>query len=128
MGDQATDRPGLLRNLRRLATTALAILQNRLELLLVEFKEERLRLFNALLLAAAVAALGCLTLTTAMVTLLVVVWVKYRLAGLAAMSCLFLVATLLAYWRLRVHLKNWTPFSVTLAELKKDRECLESKK
>ena len=127
MDEKQTSRPGLLQSLRLLAATVLAILQNRFELLVVELQEERVRLFNALLLVAGVAALGCLTLATTTVTLLVMVWIKYRVAGLAAMSFLLLAAALVAYWRLRVRLKNWTPFSETLAELKKDRECLESK-
>jgi uncharacterized membrane protein YqjE len=114
--------------LRRLAATILAIFQNRLELLMVELQEERLRLFNALLLTTAIVALGGFTLAMAAFALGVVVWDEFGVQGLFALSGLGLVSTLLAYWRLRVRLKNWPLLSGTLAELKKDRECLESKK
>jgi uncharacterized membrane protein YqjE len=122
-----TKRHGLFDTLRRLGATVLAILQNRLELLVVELQEERVRLFNALLLAAVVVGLGFLTLATVAVVVLIVVWKEYGVTGLLAVSGLGLITTLLAYWRLRVRLKNWPLLSSTLAELKKDRECLERK-
>jgi uncharacterized membrane protein YqjE len=53
---------------------------------------------------------------------------EFGVKGLWALSGVGLICTLLAYWRLRVRLKNWPLLSGTLAELKKDRECLELKK
>jgi uncharacterized membrane protein YqjE len=128
MDEKETVSPGLLETLRRLAATVLAIFQNRLELLVVELQEERGRLFNALLLTAAIVALGFFTLALAVSALVVVVWVECGLKGLFALSGLGLFSTLLAYWRLRVRLKNWPLLSGTLAELKKDRESMECKK
>jgi uncharacterized membrane protein YqjE len=127
MDENETVCPGLLETLIRLGATVLAILQNRLELLVVELQEERLRLFNALLLTAAIVALGFVTLALAAFALVVVVWKEFGVMGLVALSGLSLVSTLLAYWRLRVRLKNWPFLSHTLAELKKDRIWLESK-
>jgi uncharacterized membrane protein YqjE len=120
-------RHGVFETVRRLAATVLAILHNRLELVVVELEQERLRLFDALLLAAVVVALGFFTLAMAVVAALIVVWDKYGVNGLMAASGLGLVCTLFAYWRLRARLKNWTLLSSTMAELKKDRECLERK-
>ncbi|MCU0784203.1 MAG: phage holin family protein [Verrucomicrobia bacterium] len=128
MDESETIRPGVLDTLRRLGTTVLAIFQNRLELLVVELQEERIRLFNALLLTAAIVALGFFTLAMAALALVIVVWNQFGVKGLLLMSALGLISTLLSYWRLRVRLKNWPLLSGTLAELKKDRECLESKK
>jgi uncharacterized membrane protein YqjE len=128
MDEQETARPGLLDTLRRLGATILAICQNRLEVLIIELQEERLRLFSALLLAAVVVTLGFFTLGLALFALAVIVRDAFGARGLFALSGLGLVATLLAYWRLRVRLKNWPFLSGTLAEFKKDRECLESKK
>ena len=127
MDESETPRPGLLASLRRLGATLLAILHNRLELLAVELQEERLRLLNALLLAAVVVALGCFTLAAAATALFIVVWNRWGVAGLLGVAALGLLGTLLAYWRLRARLKNWRLLSGTLAELKKDRERLESK-
>jgi len=122
-----TERHGLFRTLRRLGSIVLAILQNRLELLVVELQEERLRLFDALLLTAFVVALGFLTVAIATTAVLIVVWNQYGVIGLLAVSGFALVSTLFAYWRLRVRLKNWPLLSATLAELRKDRACLEHK-
>jgi uncharacterized membrane protein YqjE len=127
MGESETPRPGLLATLRRLGATVLAILHNRLELLAVELQEERVRLVHALLLAAAVAALGCFTLAAAATALFIVVWHRWGAPGLLGLSALGLLGTLLLYWRLRVRLQNWRLLSGTLAELKKDRESLENK-
>jgi uncharacterized membrane protein YqjE len=122
------NRPGVFSTLRRLASTVLAILQNRLELLAVEWEEERTRIFHALLLTGAVVALGFLTLTAAAVALLSLAWDAFGVKGLFAASGVGLVGTLVAYWRLRVRLKSWPFLSTTLTELKKDRECLDSEK
>ena len=120
-----TGRHGLFTTLRRLGATVLRILQNRLELLVVELQEERIRLFDALLLAAVVVALGLFSLTTAAVAVLIVVWNEYGVSGLLAASGLGVVGTVIAYWRLRMRLKNWPLLAGTLAELRKDRACLE---
>ena len=127
MDEPGTNRPGLRETLRRLTNTILAILQNRLELLLVELQEERLRLVHTLLLTGGVVVLGCFTLALAVSALVVVVWDEFGVKGLWVMSGLGLICTLLTYWWLRVRLKNWPLLAGTLAELKKDRECLATK-
>jgi len=127
MNEQGTARPGLVEILRRLAATILAIFQNRLELLAVEWQEERVRLLNALLLTAAIVALGFFTLALAASGLALVVWDAYGVRGLFALSGLGLAITLLAYWWMRVRLNNWPLMAGTLAELRKDREGMESK-
>jgi len=127
MDENETVRPGVLEILHRLGATFLGILQNRLELLVLELQEERHRLFHALLLTAAIVALGLVTLALAAFALVVVVWKEFGVIGLITLSGLSLVSTLLAYWRLRVRLKKWPFLSGTLAELKKDRACLGSK-
>ncbi len=128
MGEEPANRPGLLVALPRLAATILAVFQNRLELLVVELQEERIRLFNALLLIAVIVVLGLFTLAMAAVAAGLIVWDKFGVVGLWAMSGLGFLCTLLAYWWLRARLKNWPLLAGTLAELRKDRECLESKK
>ena len=127
MDETKTERPGVMSALRRLGFTVLNVIQNRLELLVVELQEERIRLVNTLLLVAVVVTLGFLTLATAVVTIVMIAWDRFGVAGMLGLSGVGLVATLLTYWWLRVRLKNWQFLSGTLAELKKDRECLENK-
>ena len=118
---------GIVASLRRLFRTVLSIAQNRLELLLVELQEERWRLFNALLLVGGVLILAGMTLMVATVTLVVVCLEAERLDLLIALMLAYLAATVICFWRLRMRLKNWAPFSATLAELKKDKACLDEK-
>jgi len=127
MDEAGQSREGVFASVRRLLKTVLAIAQNRLELLLVELQEERWRVFNALLLVGAVIILAAMTLMLATVTLVVVCLRAGRLDLLVALMVIYLAATIICLWRLRIRLKNWAPFSATLAELKKDKACLEEK-
>ena len=118
---------GILGSLRRLVQTFLAIAQNRLELLLVEFQEERRQFFEALLLAGIVLVLGTMTLAVVTCTLVVLCVHFNRLDLLLGLGLLYLLGTIFAFLRLRRHLRDWTPFAATLDELKKDLTCLEEK-
>ena len=114
-------------SLRRLLKTVSAIAGNRLELFLVEVQVEGLQLFDTLLLLGVVLALLAMTLLVVTVTI-VALCVKYeRFDLLVVMILAYLVATAVAAWRLRKRFKAWMPFSGTMAELKKDKACLEEK-
>jgi uncharacterized membrane protein YqjE len=115
-----------LGRLRRLGGKIAAALQNRIELLGLELREEKLRLLEVALLGAVgffFAHLGFLFLTLALAVLLreQAVWIL-AVAGA--------VYAALAAWcglAVRRRLRNWPPaFSGTVAELKKDREWLSS--
>ena len=125
--DKEAVPPNLPETLRRLGAAALAIFQNRLELLVVELHEDRIRLLEALLMVVAVVALGLFTLSLAAAAVIVLVWNSFHVIGLFVLSGAGLVATLLVCWRLQLHLKNWPLLPGTLEQLKKDRECLEKK-
>jgi uncharacterized membrane protein YqjE len=111
----------------RALRTVLAVVQNRLELLQVEFREERWRFFNALLLAGLVLLLATLTLLTATVLIVAVCVSEGRLDVIVGLTVVYLVATLVGGWRLRSKLKSWAPFSATLSEFKKDKACWDEK-
>jgi len=127
MEETGESTPGVFASLRRLLKTVLAIAQSRLELLLVEAQEERWRFFDALLLAGVVLILTLMTLMAATVTIVVLCVRADRLDLVVALVLLYLAGTILSFWRLRTRLKNWAPFSATLAELKKDKACLDEK-
>ena len=118
---------GIFASLRRLLKTGFAVAQNRLELLLVELQEERLQLFDTLLLLGVVLILAGMTLMVVTVTIVVLCVRADRLGPLVVLMLVYLVATAIAVWRLRIRLKGWAPFSGTVAELKKDKACLEEK-
>jgi uncharacterized membrane protein YqjE len=121
-------RPGMFASLKRLLKTVRAIAENRLELLLVEAQEERRRFFEALLLAGMVFVLALMTLMVATVAIVVVCLNHQQLGWVIGLGLLYLLATIGCYWRLRCRLKTWAPFAATLAEIKKDKACLDEKK
>lgn len=127
MDTPGESRAGIFASLRRLLKTILAIVENRLELLLVELQEERWRFFGALLLAGAVLILAAMTLLVGTLTLVAVCVEARRLDLLVVLMLVCLAATIVAFWRLHIRLKKWVPFSATLTELKKDKACLEEK-
>ena len=113
--------------MRRLCRIIAAIAANRTELLLVEWQEERLRLVEVLLLAGLVLILALMTLMVATLTIVVVCVMNHRLGLVVALGVIYLLVTIGCYWWLRRRLKSWAPFAATLAELKKDKACLEAK-
>jgi len=127
MDEKETTPPGLRETLRRLGATILAVFSNRLELLVVELQEERIRFFEAVVLLAAIVALGFFTLTLAAIGVILLVWKEFGVWGLFIMSGIGLIGTILAVWLLQARLKNWPLLAGTLAELRKDRAWLENK-
>jgi uncharacterized membrane protein YqjE len=68
-----------------------------------------------------------MTLMAATIALVVVCVNAGRLDLVVALVLLYLAGTIFSFWRLRVRLKTWAPFAATLAELKKDKACLDDK-
>lgn len=127
MEPSADKEAGLLTSLKRLVATTLAVVQNRVELLLVEAREQRFWAFEALFWVALVAVLGFMTLVMLTFAAVLIFWPEHRVAVVVALSLFYLLATLGALLRLRRHLADWPSFSATLGELKKDKACLEDK-
>lgn len=117
---------GVWESLRRLLDTLLSTAQDRLELLAVELQEEKCRLVEALLCAAAVAAFGMMTLTLLTFTLVVLFWESGRLVVLGGLCAVYLGITWLAWRALRLRLRQRTAFLSTLGEIQKDRSCLKA--
>lgn len=118
-------RLGIFALLRRLLKTFAATAENRIELLVLEWHEERWRLFEALILAGIVFILALMTLMVATVTIVVVCVNNHQLGLVVVMGLVYLFATISCYWHLRNRLKAWAPFAATLAEIKKDKACLD---
>ena len=127
MGAAPEPGPGIWQSLRNLLRTLLAIAGNRAELLGVELREEAARWIGAFLLAAALVALGTLTLALITLTIVVACWDEHRLAALITLSLVYLAGTIVAALGLRWRLQRWPSLSATVAELKKDKAWLEKK-
>jgi uncharacterized membrane protein YqjE len=127
MGEPEEKKRGVFASIRRIIRIIAAIAANRVELLLVEWQEERLRLMEALLLAGIVLILALMTLMVATLTIVAVCVINHQIGWVVALGLVYLLAMIGCFLRLRNRLKNWAPFEATLAELKKDKECLEDK-
>jgi uncharacterized membrane protein YqjE len=119
---------GLLGSVRTLATTLVAALQTRVELLATEVEEERIRLTRLWLLVTV--ALFLFVLSVLMATLFVVVlfWDTHRLGAIGVLFLLFVLGgCTLAWYARKEALAKPRLFSATLTELAKDRERLTSR-
>lgn len=125
MADEPPNEAGVFATVTRVLHTLRGVAENRLELFLVELKEERIRRCEMLLLAAV--AIMCLMMTLLMVTFTVVVifWDTHRVLVLTLVTLAYAVTATMACLKLRSSLKRWRPFSATLDEFKKDCACFK---
>jgi uncharacterized membrane protein YqjE len=127
----ATSEPktgGVIDSAKRVGESALALLQNRLQLFAVELQEEKYRALQALIWLTIALALIFLGLAMGAGTLALLVWNQWGVLGLAGLTLLLLaggVVLLAIMWnRLK---SGGAPFSGTIQELKKDGEWLRRK-
>lgn len=116
---------GLRAGVARLLGTLRDAVENRVELFLVEWQEERLRLFSALLLALGAALCAMMALIMATLTVVVIFWHTHRVLALVLLTLAYAGAAAAAFAALRSRLRRWQAFSSTLDQLKKDRACFE---
>lgn len=125
--DNSETRPvGVLHSLRRLVRTLAATVHNRCELLFVELQEEGIRFVGCLLLAGSILLFSGLALIIGMFTVLLAVGEEHRLMAAMIMTSVLLAAAVGSALWLVSKLKNWSAFAGTRAELRKDREWLQS--
>lgn len=126
MSTPSPSSPGLVGSLRRLLDTGLGLAQNRFELFVVEFQEEKIRFAQLLMLIGALMAVAVVALTLLTLTVVLVFWDNGRMPALLFMIVLYLgAATWL--WRLiqsRLY-RAPQPFAATLEELEKDKTWIQ---
>jgi len=118
---------GLLATAQRTIRMLRSLVENRVELFLLELKEERLRLFDALLLFAAGVIFAGVALVLLTLTVVVVFWDGPRVLVLGLLTLLYALGAGVAFWSLKRRLQRWEAFSATFEQLKKDRACFETK-
>jgi uncharacterized membrane protein YqjE len=130
VGDNEPNQPaGVFASLRRLCDLTLATAQTRLELVSVEFQEERERLIRVFILAAAVVFLGNMAVIMVTLTIAYLAGPSARGPLLITITVLYLVAAVSGYFVLRKQLRCAPrPFNDTLAEFEKDRKWLMERK
>ena len=119
---------GMFDSLRRLGDSVLTLVHRRLELASLELQEEKYRLIDLLLRAAALVVFGILTLVSATALVVVIFWERSPVAALAIVTGLYALVALLVAFSIRSRLKHSPPpLSDTITELKKDRAWLRDK-
>jgi uncharacterized membrane protein YqjE len=120
---------GLFRSLAHLLATAIGIAQTRLELLSTELQEEMHRVAEIMLWATVALLAAGVGLFMLALVIVIVFWDTHRiLASIAVTSVFFLIAAI-AVLMLRAKVRSKPPLlDATLAELKKDRVSLLSKR
>ena len=125
MDETPQSEGGLLSGVTRVFQTLRDTAENRLELFLTELKEERIRLFDALLLLAVAATCALMTLVTLTLAVVVIFWDTHRLLALALVAVVYAVGATAAFLKLRSRLQRWKSISATLGEIKKDAACFK---
>jgi uncharacterized membrane protein YqjE len=110
---------------RSFGKSLLAIGENRLELWMVELQEERELLLSQLLLGLGIAAFGLLAGITFTAAVCILCWPGSPGIALLILAALYSSGAGVLYWKLRSGLRSMKTPSVSLEQLRKDRECLE---
>ena len=116
---------GLLSSVTRMFQTLRDLAATRVELFLTELKEERIRLLDALLLAAIGIVCALMTLVMVTLTVVIIFWDTHRLLVLTLVTATYAVAAVVAFVKLRSRMLRWQSFSATLEEFKKDSPCFK---
>jgi len=128
MTDGDSKPEGWLDPLRRSSDSLLGLVQSRLELFTVELQEEKLRAINLLIWLTIALGLGVAGLLVVVAVLAIFLWNVAGYFGLLGLAVGALGgAAGLFYWLRRKLQTGPTPFHTTVAEFKKDRECLRKK-
>lgn len=121
-------RPRLAASLRGLLDSGLGIVQSRLELLVVEVQEEKLRLASLLLNIVLTAVLVGFGIVFLAIFLTVLFWEEHRLLALGLGTAALFGAGLFTASNAAADLRRGTRlFAASLAELASDREAVRHK-
>lgn len=93
---------------------------------MIEMQEERERILKSVLLALGVAVFGLLAGIALTATIAVLLWNYSPTVVLIALTALYGLTAIYLYEQLNSLLRNWSMFSATFDQLKKDRACLEN--
>jgi len=127
MADSNNDGPGLATLVGKATRTSLGALQNRGELLSVEWQEEKARLtevfvWTVLCLFLAILGVGMLT-----AFIIFLFREDLRIYALAGFALLYLAGAIVAWTSLKGLLKR-EPFAESISQIRKDAACLDSLK
>jgi uncharacterized membrane protein YqjE len=119
---------GLFGSVRRLGDDLVGLVQTRVEILSLEWAEERGNLTRILVVTFAIVACLQVAIIVGLLFLLLVVGEENRVAVLGYAALLLLLAAAGGTLGMRAWLKRRPPvFATTVAELRKDREWIRGR-
>lgn len=125
MNASATSPGGWLESLRRIGGSLAALTRCRFELFTVEWQEEKLRLLRLLLWLGLAAALGLAGIFIGFFALALWLWATAGYAGLIGLAVGAMAVAMAMFFGIRRRIQaSPPPFAQTVAELRKDGECL----
>lgn len=130
MPESGAERPAanIAAALSGIAGTLVALLRTHLELVTVEFEEERARVTIMLVLIVIAAVFACFTVVALSVLVVVSLWDRYPLAVLGGVALAYALIATAAVLALKHQLHaHHHPFAATLSELERDANALRRK-
>src|SRR4051794_20323413 len=120
--------PGLLDSGRSLLDHALGAFSNRVELLAVEFKEEKTNVVDLLICISAALFFAMMTVIVLTATVVLLFPEDKRVYAAGGFCFVYFVGAIWSFLRLKSRLKQaGLPFAESINELKKDRQWLQPK-
>ena len=116
---------GTFDSVRRIGTSALGLLQNRLSLVAVELQEEKLRVISLLMWVGVALLLAAAGIMVAIAALALFLWERAGYAGLIGLALAALAGGfVMVLWVRRHVMRGPQPFATTVSEFGKDLQCL----
>lgn len=110
---------------KRIAKRLMTIGEARLELLILEAVEERVRFIRLLLLSLGIFASGLLAMMALTAAVVIALWARSPVMVLISITVLDGLIALVLLLLLRKVMHQEEPFSATFDQLRKDYACLE---
>lgn len=125
MNESPPNSGGWRESLHRIGASLTALVRSRFELFTVEWQEEKLRLLNLGVWLVVATVLGAAGLLVTIFILAFWLWNQAGYAGLIGLAAATLGAATAIVLTLHHKIKRGPPpFSQTVAEFRKDSECL----
>jgi uncharacterized membrane protein YqjE len=125
MAEKNDHFPGFIAQIRKIGQTVLGALQNRGELLAVEWQEAKMRTTEIVFWAVAAAILAMSGLLLLTVTIILLIPADLRIYAFAGFAILYFIGAVAAFFNVKALLKH-EPFAESISQVRKDSVWLES--